>query len=624
LIFVLAALLYTAPAPEARGQVVYGISELSFDPSTDTISGYSATEMDYYACLYYDAYVEGYLSSPDVGLIDAGSDRDYCTAQVDTYAYDALSGTEYDLISDHYVVDFFDPYYDDYYDAFSFSLLGGGDHGGGYDFFGCDCPIYIAEEYIFLGSTGVGGITPVNTPTLDGPSSITRGGTATFTIQNLDTNAQISNWAFTDAATNSTTVTRSSHLHANSWSGAILASGSVSVKVIQGGRTFNLSQAITVNPREGFFFIARPVTEVPNGFTMDDGTVLNVGTPQTFNGALGHTGVQQYWSWPGTSQVNDGPNKGYIMANSAADTAMGGSPTTAAHYTIMADLENTSSAFYTHQCGDYDPVNKPNGFISGANLLHDTIGHEIGSFHSHNKQYVDAQNNPSNNLGILIESFVRPPPATFDSYSTDLDNAARSNANVIATAISAEPCGSGFVLNDNCQTDGRVNWDIPYAACGTSGGGSPPGNSAAFVSMNVPTAMIAGSSYSVTVVMTNSGTNAWSGSGGYYLGSQDPQDNTTWGLNRFCIPGTVGPGSQASITFNITAPATPGFYYFQWRLLQSGVAWFGYPTAAVLVQVGYPYGCDWTQQNNCYWAGGTWNSSTCTCQYPGNGGNGGN
>jgi hypothetical protein len=136
------------------------------------------------------------------------------------------------------------------------------------------------------------------------------------------------------------------------------------------------------------------------------------------------------------------------------------------------------------------------------------------------------------------------------------------------------------VLNDGCQTDGRVNWDIPYTQCGSSTGGPQPGNSASFVSMSVPNTMNAGSTYSVTVVMRNKGTNVWSGGTGYYIGSQDPQDNANWGLNRFCPPGNTAPGSQASISLTVTAPSSPGFYNFQadaaklrrvvWRFYTSG------------------------------------------------------
>jgi hypothetical protein len=89
-------------------------------------------------------------------------------------------------------------------------------------------------------------------------------------------------------------------------------------------------------------------------------------------------------------------------------------------------------------------------------------------------------------------------------------------------------------------------------------------NNAQFVSQDVPTGMLPGQVYSVTVTMKNTGTTTWTVSG-YKLGSQNPENNFTWGMHRVSLLSDTPPGADAVITFNVTAPTTPGTYNFQWR-----------------------------------------------------------
>jgi glucose/arabinose dehydrogenase len=110
-----------------------------------------------------------------------------------------------------------------------------------------------------------------------------------------------------------------------------------------------------------------------------------------------------------------------------------------------------------------------------------------------------------------------------------------------------------------------------------------PGNHAQFVSQSVPSTMEAGQSYAVSVRVRNGGSTTWGG--GYLLGSQNPHDNFTWGMNRVALGATVAPGQERSITWTVTAPATPGQYDFQWRMLQEFVEWFGETTSNVPIQV---------------------------------------
>jgi hypothetical protein len=110
-------------------------------------------------------------------------------------------------------------------------------------------------------------------------------------------------------------------------------------------------------------------------------------------------------------------------------------------------------------------------------------------------------------------------------------------------------------------------------------------NNAAFVSQTVPTAMTAGQTASVTVRMRNSGTTTWSAPA-YSLGSQNPENNTTWDADgRVGVPSSIAPGQEAAFTWTVTAPSTAGTYNFQWRMRQSGVEWFGATTPNVAVVV---------------------------------------
>ena len=114
-------------------------------------------------------------------------------------------------------------------------------------------------------------------------------------------------------------------------------------------------------------------------------------------------------------------------------------------------------------------------------------------------------------------------------------------------------------------------------------------NNAAFVSQNVPATMIAGQSYAVSVTMQNTGTNTWSAANAYKLGTQNPQDNTTWtGLTRIALPHHVSPGQNVTFSINVTAPTTPGTYNFQWKMVRDLVEWFGAQSANVAINVKPP------------------------------------
>jgi len=110
-------------------------------------------------------------------------------------------------------------------------------------------------------------------------------------------------------------------------------------------------------------------------------------------------------------------------------------------------------------------------------------------------------------------------------------------------------------------------------------------NNAVFVSQTVPSTMTAGRTYSVSVTMQNIGLSTWTAATSYRLGSQNPQDNGTWGLGRVGLSNSVPPGASYTFVFNVTAPATAGTYNFQWMMLQEFVMWFGQLSTNVPVVV---------------------------------------
>lgn len=111
---------------------------------------------------------------------------------------------------------------------------------------------------------------------------------------------------------------------------------------------------------------------------------------------------------------------------------------------------------------------------------------------------------------------------------------------------------------------------------------------AEFISQTVYTSALAGKPLPATwqIIMKNTGSETWTAAAGYALGSQNPQDNTTWRKSRIPVPTSVASGQQ--VTFKFTgcyAPATPKTYAFQWRMLKEGVEWFGPATPVVNVEV---------------------------------------
>lgn len=169
--------------------------------------------------------------------------------------------------------------------------------------------------------------------------------------------------------------------------------------------------------------------------------------------------LQQGYSATIAPPINDnGPNQAFKYVSSASNVTTTQIPT-AGYYIISPDLENTNSAFYQAQCGDYDPLTVT-GFISGAQLLANTISHEIGNINSHYKNYVVEQNDPNSNIGIVAERQIGAPTKDFTAFKGEVANILAGKALIIDSATGVEPCGGSVnhSSDQNCIFQGNGNF----------------------------------------------------------------------------------------------------------------------------------------------------------------------
>jgi hypothetical protein len=113
-------------------------------------------------------------------------------------------------------------------------------------------------------------------------------------------------------------------------------------------------------------------------------------------------------------------------------------------------------------------------------------------------------------------------------------------------------------------------------------------NNAQYITQSIPVSVHPNEVFTVSITLKNTGTTTWETSNLYHLGSQSPMDNYTWGINRIDLPNSVAPNNQVTITFTLTAPGQIGAYYFQWQMVQDGVAWFGDKSPQLIIPV-VPY-----------------------------------
>lgn len=108
-----------------------------------------------------------------------------------------------------------------------------------------------------------------------------------------------------------------------------------------------------------------------------------------------------------------------------------------------------------------------------------------------------------------------------------------------------------------------------------------------FVSQTVPTSVLRGQVFTVTVAFKNAGTTAWTEQNQFRLASEAPADNIRWGKNRVTLAPTdkVHFNQTKTFTFTVTAPATAGTFVFQWRMIDDPGTRFGALSTPVNITV---------------------------------------
>jgi hypothetical protein len=291
---------------------------------------------------------------------------------------------------------------------------------------------------------------PVPTLTAS-PATVTRAGLVTFTVI-AEPSAVIDSWSFSGAGL--TPITRGTGANSTTWSGVVVAPGTASVRVVQNGETFNLSEPVVVTPRNWSWVAVAP-TEVPNG------TFETLPVPPVPLGRLGAAQLEIGYTFDYDTVADQGPNKGVRYVTAIRNTWSTG--VTRFRYQLSPDLMANNSAFYKAQCGNYN-AQTGTGFIRGSTLRSNTQEHEFGNVLGHYQQYGAALQVPTDNLGRVAESRTSNTDPTGDDFAAvlkaDLDEAGTR----VKTAMMFEACNAMLERDTTCTFRGYINY-APYATC---------------------------------------------------------------------------------------------------------------------------------------------------------------
>jgi hypothetical protein len=172
------------------------------------------------------------------------------------------------------------------------------------------------------------------------------------------------------------------------------------------------------------------------------------------------------------------------------------------------------------------------------------------------------------------------------------------------------------------HTDPGNGWDWAYYLNQVNG--TPPGaDQATFISSTIPEAMVAGQSVSVEVTFKNTGITTWTAADGYKLGAGDDTDPFSAANRQLLSVGeSIAPNAHRTFTLTLTAPASPGAYVTDWRLLRENIAWFG-DTHSKTITVALPQNVVIVEsrsggQNTAWYSEqGTWADNGLTSSAPG-------
>lgn len=112
-------------------------------------------------------------------------------------------------------------------------------------------------------------------------------------------------------------------------------------------------------------------------------------------------------------------------------------------------------------------------------------------------------------------------------------------------------------------------------------------NNAALLSFEVPSVVLTGQTFKVSITFSNSGTRVWNtNEPQHWLGELDAISEKIWTTSRrIPMPANpVRPGDVATFSLECIAPEQPGLYPFSWRMIEEFVEFFG-PAANHVITV---------------------------------------
>jgi hypothetical protein len=322
------------------------------------------------------------------------------------------------------------------------------DIGGSWTFY-CDCVNGPLTEF---GNDQV--IVQPQPSQLQGPTSLSRGQSGTFQVINQGMNS-ITNWQFVPSDSSLPTIDRSSGAGSATWSGPIVASGTVRVTV--GGQT--LTRSVQIQARD----LTTPTVDpqqvsigAPSGACQS--AVFNLPVPvANGHGTMGAFCLEQLGQVI-MNTVPDGPNTGVKWVESMAS---GNALRWLYRWVVHPHIDNLNCGFSLQQTGTFHPVNNPNGLISGANLRANVIRHESGSSASHYAQFAAANANSSNNPGAGVEGMLAAPSVQLSAFVNQVNQELASRRDAIGSATTnPEPPGGDRDAGGNFQ--GFINFG-PYS-----------------------------------------------------------------------------------------------------------------------------------------------------------------